>query len=154
VHEHAAVLTADRAGYIVLEMIARFCDHNGNDNRCQRRATQIRNSQVTSLTRADDGTLTITITYPDISDDAAADGGSSQPTQSRGNLYRGLVATTDADLNAELYVDAASDDDSGSGYTVNDDNSGASPRVTAGVGAAISAVFIAAAASFATRRVF
>lgn len=132
-------MTAAEIGHLIREMVARYCDHNANDARCQRRGTQIRNSDFAYVANGD-GSYTITVTYPDVSDDAVVSGGSDQPTQAVVHAAQVLTISTSAD--AGIYFDAAADAESGDGYSASD-NSAASPRAAA---AGLSVVMAVAAA--------
>ncbi len=91
--------------HLLREMIARFCDQNENDARCQRRATQLRTTQITGVANAD-GSYTVTVTYPEVADDPVTTGGGASSLALAGNVFA-------TDSNAGLYIDAAANAEAG-----------------------------------------
>jgi len=117
-------MTAVQLDALIREIVQRFCDHSANNDRCLRRASQIRNSQTTGEAQPD-GSYTVRVTYPDVADDSTTQGSTLNPFF---NLYR--FVTMDVTDNGAIYTDAAANAESGAGYSTTTTGSGSGAAST------------------------
>jgi len=147
-----ANMNSAQVSFLVLEIVARWCDHNSNGLLCRRRNTQLINSQISGVLNAD-GTYTVTVSWPTVDDDT--DGGQPHPVS--GDSYHGdgvafavarFVVQDDA-TNGGIYFNAAVDAEAtDSGYSASNYDGGspaaqATPTVFTGL-AALAIALIAA----------
>jgi len=107
-------MTSAQLDGLIREIVQRFCDHAVNNDRCLRRASQLRNSQVSGDIQAD-GSYVVRVTYPDVADDSTSQ--SSTVRDVFFNILNRFVTLDATDDNAAIYTDAAANSESGAGYT-------------------------------------
>jgi len=132
-------MTTVQLDALIREIVQRFCDHSANNDRCLRRASQLRNSQTSGEAQAD-GSYIIRVTYPDVADDSTTQSSTLNPFF---NINR--FVTLDVTDNGAIYTDAAGNAESGAGYSTTTGSGSGAASTSATTTLIIAAIAIAVA---------